>query len=416
MTKFIPLVSNIENIEKGKKATDHEISIAVLASEIHQDSPKFYASRTGRLYDPYTGFNTVEGFTGNKLPEKLHEEYYALLDEARKALPTVREAIAGVKNPEKNEGETVEMQELKVKLQSKEEQIKELLNTKDHSQEMKELKALLQAKTKEIEALKAGEKENKVVRHEAFDDIVTIMKYKDKKKKAVYLYGPAGTGKSALAEQVAEYLELEFYPMSTVTQEFKFTGFIDGHGLYHDTNFYKAVKNGGIFFIDEMDSCSSDVLVGLNACLANGYFDFPNETIRAHKDFRVISAGNTIGRGASDDYVGRQALDLSTLDRFLAIEIDYSTAIDMAVAQGDQKLVDFAHAIRKASKEYEITILMSYRALSNVVDLLQDFDIVKVMKWSIVKGIASDDIYMLAQNMEIDKTNKYYQALKKAVA
>ena len=328
----------------------------------------------------------------------------------------MREAIAGVKNPEKNEGETVEMQELKVKLQSKEEQIKELLNTKDHSQEMKELKALLQAKTKEIEALKAGEKENKVVRHEAFDDIVTIMKYKDKKKKAVYLYGPAGTGKSALAEQVAEYLELEFYPMSTVTQEFKFTGFIDGHGLYHDTNFYKAVKNGGIFFIDEMDSCSSDVLVGLNACLANGYFDFPNETIRAHKDFRVISAGNTIGRGASDDYVGRQALDLSTLDRFLAIEIDYSTAIDMAVAQGDQKLVDFAHAIRKASKEYEITILMSYRALSNVVDLLQDFDIVKVMKWSIVKGIASDDIYMLAQNMEIDKTNKYYQALKKAVA
>ena len=90
MTKFIPLVSNVENIEKGKKAQDHEISVAVLASEIHQDNPKFYASRTGRLYDPYTGFNTVEGFTGNKLPEKLHEEYYALLDQARKVLPLVR--------------------------------------------------------------------------------------------------------------------------------------------------------------------------------------------------------------------------------------------------------------------------------------------------------------------------------------
>ena len=80
-------------------------------------------------------------------------------------------------------------------------------------------------------------------------------------------------------------------------------------------------------------SCSSDVLVGLNACLANGYFDFPNETIKAHKDFRVISAGNTIGRGASDDYVGRQALDLSTLDRFLAVKIDYDKNIDMAVAK-----------------------------------------------------------------------------------
>ena len=52
MNKFIPLVSNVENIEKGKKAKDHEISVGVLASEINQDNPKFYASRTGRLYDP----------------------------------------------------------------------------------------------------------------------------------------------------------------------------------------------------------------------------------------------------------------------------------------------------------------------------------------------------------------------------
>ena len=40
-----------------------------------------------------------------------------------------------------------------------------------------------------------------------FDKIVKLV---DKKKKAVYLYGPAGTGKSALAEQVAEHLGLRF--------------------------------------------------------------------------------------------------------------------------------------------------------------------------------------------------------------
>ena len=415
MTKFIPLVSNVENIEKGKKAQDHEISIAVLASEIHLEEPKFYASRTGRLYDPVTGFNTVEGFTGNKLPEKLHEEFYALKDEARKALPIVRKELAEkfIKATTGNEAQTVEIEQLKLLAKSQEIQIKELLEAKDETEEMKHLKALLQAKTKEIESLKTGDK--KVVRHEMFDKIVKLV---DKKKKAVYLYGPAGTGKSALAEQVAEHLGLNFYPMSTVTQEFKFTGFIDGHGTFHDTNFYKAVKNGGIFFIDEMDSCSSDVLVGLNACLANGYFDFPNETIKAHKDFRVISAGNTIGRGASDDYVGRQALDLSTLDRFLAIKIDYSRNIDMAVAKQDEKLVDFAHALRRASQVTEITVLMSYRALSNIVELLEDndFEIVEVMEWAVVKGMAGDDIYMLTQNMDIDVTNKYYKALKKAVA
>ena len=58
-----------------------------------------------------TGFNTVEGFTGNKLPEKLQEAYYALiLDEARKALPLVRkELLTGIKNPGKKEANTVEI-------------------------------------------------------------------------------------------------------------------------------------------------------------------------------------------------------------------------------------------------------------------------------------------------------------------
>ena len=92
-------------------------------------------------------------------------------------------------------------------------------------------------------------------------------------------------------------MKLDFYPASTITQEFKLTGFEDGHGKYHETNFYKAVKNGGLFFLDEMDSCASDVMVGLNGVLASGYFDFPNETIYIHKDFKVLAAGNTIGHG-----------------------------------------------------------------------------------------------------------------------
>ena len=52
----------------------------------------------------------------------------------------------------------------------------------------------------------------------------------------------------------------------------------------------------------------------------------------------VISAGNTTGHGATADYVGRQQLDLSTLDRFLSIKIDYDTNIDFAVAKNDQSL------------------------------------------------------------------------------
>ena len=408
MTKFIPLVSNVENIEKGKKAQDHEISVAVLASEIHQDNPKFYASRTGRLYDPYTGFNTVEGFTGNKLPEKLHEEYYALLDQARKVLPLVKNEILGGNIPEKKEADNVEIEQLKVLVKSQEYQINELINNKDQDPEMQKLKELLQAKTREIEALKAGE--NNEVKHGKFDKIVRLLE----KNRAPYLYGPAGTGKSNLAKQIAKHMGLEFLPMSTITQEFKFTGYQDGNGLYHDTNFYKAVKNGGLFFIDEMDSCSSDVLVGLNACLANKYFDFPHETIDCHKDFYIIGAGNTTGRGADNDYVARQPLDLSTLDRFLPMLIDYDQNIEMAVARNDEQLVKFAHALRKASKDTDITILVSYRAIDVIADMKDDdlFTLAEVVEMAVVKGLPADDLEMVVRRMDIETTNQYYKALK----
>ena len=417
MNKPLILATNIDNLEKGQKASDFEISVGVLPTEINKDNPTLYAFRTGRIYNPHDGFNPVDGNGAHALPTKLHEPFYNMLSEARKNLAKLKSEL--VKDaPTKKEGENVEIEQLKLLAKSQEYRINELLNSNNdnHTKEMQELKELLQAKTREIEALKAGE--NNEVRHEKFNKIVALTK----KKKAVYLYGPAGTGKSQLAKQIAKFLKLNFYPMSTITQEFKFTGYQDGNGLYHDTNFYKAVKTGGVFFIDEMDSCSSDVLIGLNACLANGYFDFPHETIDCHENFVVISAGNTTGHGATADYVGRQQLDLSTLDRFLSIKIDYDKNIDMAVAKNDQDLVDFAHALRKASKDTDITVLMSYRAIGNIADLINDpdmlelFDMVEIMDMSVAKGMGQDEITMLSENMKLNATNKYYKAFKKVVA
>ena len=205
-----------------------------------------------------------------------------------------------------------------------------------------------------------------------------------------------------------------FYPASTVTHEFKLTGFKDGNGIFHDTNFYKAIKFGGLFFLDEMDSCISEVLVGINGALANGYFDFPGETIEAHKDFRMVGAGNTIGRGGNELYTGRVALDISTLDRFWAVPLYYSPAIDNAVANNDKELVDFANAMRKASERSGITILMSYRSISRIANFQDLFTLEEIMEMAVIKGIASDDVMMLAQNMEIESKNKYYKAFKQA--
>jgi hypothetical protein len=59
---------------------------------------------------------------------------------------------------------------------------------------------------------------------------------------------------------------------------------------------------------------------------------------------------------------------------------------------------------------------MSYRAIGNIAELIEDFDLVELMEMAVIKGMSQDDINMLARNMTIDSTNKYYKAFKKAVA
>ena len=38
------------------------------------------------------------------------------------------------------------------------------------------------------------------------------------------------------------------------------------------------------------------------------------------------------------------------------------------------------------------------------------------MEMAVVKGMGQDEIHMLARNMNIESTNKYYKAFKKVVA
>ena len=84
MNKPLILATNIDQLEKGQKASDFEISVGVLPTEINKDNPTLYAFRTGRIYNPNDGFQPVEGNGAHALPPKLHEPFYNMLNEARK--------------------------------------------------------------------------------------------------------------------------------------------------------------------------------------------------------------------------------------------------------------------------------------------------------------------------------------------
>lgn len=113
-----------------------------------------------------------------------------------------------------------------------------------------------------------------VLHHNKYEDIKACLECNI----PVFLVGPAGSGKNHTVEQIAEEMGWDFYFSNSVQQEYKLTGFIDAGGRYHETEFYKACTsdNECVFFLDEMDASIPDVLVLLNAAIANGYFEFPN--------------------------------------------------------------------------------------------------------------------------------------------
>ena len=248
--------------------------------------------------------------------------------------------------------------------------------------------------------------------HEKFDEVLQIVSLDI----PVYLTGKAGTGKNVICKQVAEALGLDFYFTNAVTQEYKLTGFIDANGNYQETQFYKAFTKGGVFFLDEMDGSIPEVLIVLNAAIANRYFDFPIGKVEAHPNFRIIAAGNTLGTGADNNYTGRYCLDRASLDRFALVNIDYSPKIEKAMALNNMELVDFAHAFRKATDSVGIECLFSYRTINRIAKLEQVFSNLKeVIQISLLKGMDIDDLNII--NNELGKVtklkeNKYVKAMK----
>lgn len=249
---------------------------------------------------------------------------------------------------------------------------------------------------------------SKEVHHDKYEEIMMCLE----NDIPVYLAGPAGSGKNHTVEQIAKEKGWNFYFSNSVQQEYKLTGFIDAGGDFHETEFYKACtdENECIFFLDEIDASIPEVLVLLNAAIANGYFEFPNRRVDFDK-VHFVSAGNTVGSGADDMYTGRMVLDQATLDRFAIIEFDYCERIEMAISKNNEDLVNFIHQLRKESEEKGIRATFSYRCLTMVTKLEKSgMSLDTIIKIAVVKGLDKDTINTLMP----EGNTKYHKALKEA--
>jgi len=233
---------------------------------------------------------------------------------------------------------------------------------------------------------------------------------------AIMLIGPAGSGKNVAVSQVAEALGLKMYYTNNASNEFKLTGFIDAGGNYRETEFYKAFKNGGVFFLDEIDNSDPSALIVINSALANGYMAFPHETIDRHPDFRIIAAANTWGKGADLQYVGRNALDAATLDRFDNIFFDYDQKLEECLYPSEEVL-KFMWSFRDAVGKTKIPHVVSTRGIGKVYKKdINGIPVEDTLTSNVVKNLGQDDVNTIIGNMNnVSSDNKYYDGIKKLV-
>jgi MoxR-like ATPase len=162
------------------------------------------------------------------------------------------------------------------------------------------------------------------------------------------LIGPAGTGKTTIARQIAEVLseildrEMPFGTMSMTagTSTIAFNGRVNPiSDVFIPSQFSQIFENGGVFLFDELDAADDNTLLKANQPLANRRFanDSTGVTLYQHEHCYLMAALNTMGTGANRAYGARVKQDAAALDRWAMgrVKVDLDEKLERTISEAE---------------------------------------------------------------------------------
>jgi len=218
----------------------------------------------------------------------------------------------------------------------------------------------------------------------------------------VLIKGPTGCGKTRFIEAMGEELRRDVYTVvchdDLSAADLVGRHLIDENGTYwQDGPLTKAVRDGGICYLDEIIEARKDTTVVLHS-LADYRrvlpIDRTGEVIEAHPDFMLVVSYNP---GYQNVLKGMKP---STKQRFISLSFNYpkpEIEKEVLLKEGGvddvtaQKLVDIAGEIRQLS-DTDIQEAVSTRLLIYAAKLIsKGFDPYQACMHSIVESLSDED-------------------------
>lgn len=214
--------------------------------------------------------------------------------------------------------------------------------------------------------------------------------------RTVAVRGPAGNGKSTGATEVLKALGYNIYHLdctdSTVVEQL--VGGLepapDGKGAikmkFVDGLFNKAFKDEkGAVLLDEFDALDPRVAMSLQSALHRSFDgirklatpEAKEQTLKSKGKCPIVVTMNTWGQGSTSEYVGRNALDSASLDRFDSIidttyEQEYKILTQMGFSKENSKsLVESVIEMRANIDKSGNKILLSTRRLIAMAESME---------------------------------------------